>query len=109
MASRAQESSIYRQGTFLTMETFNGPASYTIGGDTYTSRAMRHIDRAEAFPFSRQGLRALVVTGQTSGNRFVVQFFRATGVDAAGRFTGEVGTTTNLGTDGFTVVLEGRA
>ena len=107
MASRAQESSVHRRNTFLTLETYNCVTSYTIGGDNFQSRAHRAIDRVEVFPFTRQGLRALVVTGSVTGNRFRIQLFRATGVDSVGRFTGEVASATDLGTDAFTVIEEG--
>ena len=106
MSSRAQERSAGRSRNVRT-ETFNLVASYTVGGDIYTSSIFRDIDRVTELGWSRQVLRGLVVTGSVTGNRFRVQFFRATGVDSVGRFTGEVASATDLSTDAFTVLIEG--
>lgn len=90
------------------MESFNGVASYTVGGDIFTSQLLKQIDRAVELPYSRQGLRVQIVTGSITGNRFRVQVFRNTGVDPIGRFTGEIASTTDLTADSFWVILEGK-
>lgn len=105
--SRDAERGIFRRNTFLTTESFNGVASYTVGGDVYTSSMLRQIERVTPVGFTRQGLRVAVNTGSVSGNRFTAQVFRNTGVDTVGRFTGEIAAATDLSTDSFTVLLEG--
>ena len=107
-ANRQSERSGFRKNTWLTFETVVGAASYTVGGDVYTSQVMNQIDRAVAIGYSNAGLRPLVVTGSVTGNRFRVQFYRNTGVDTIGRFTGEAASATDLSADTFTVLLEGK-
>ena len=108
MSERATERHGSRRQTWITVESFNGPSSYTTGGVPYTSAIMNQLERVVEIPITRQGLRVAVVTGSVTGNMFRVQFFLGTGVDAQGGLTREVAAGTNLSSDSFWVILEGK-
>lgn len=106
-ASRAEERHASRRDSFTSIESFNGVASYTVGGDVFTSSIFKQLDRVTEVGFSRQGFRTQVVTGSVTGNRFRIQYYRNTGTDTVGRFTGEIASATDLTADSFWVIEEG--
>ncbi len=107
-AARIQERSVYRRNSFITIETLNGPSSYTTGGDNFRSQVLSRLDRVIAVPLTNSGIRVVVVTGSVTGNQFRIQAFVVSGGATLGRLTGEVPSGTDLSADAFTVILEGN-
>lgn len=96
LASRAQTKN-YK----VLVETFNGPSSYSTGGNVYNSTILRMLERATALGGTK-GLIGEVVTGSVSGNAFTLRVF-------TGGSSGiiEMSNTTNLSGVAFSVLIEG--
>ena len=81
----------------LVVETISGPSSYVTGGNVYTSKLLRHVERAACVQGS-DGWRGEVVTGSISGNAFTLRIWTGTDQPSAA---------VDLSAQAFTVLLEG--
>ena len=104
-ASRISEASRARANLAVLMESYNGPTSYSTGGNFVTSLVFNALDRAQILGPSTSGHIVQVVTGSITGNSFKVQFFNPGTVSSGG--SGEVPAATNLGLVGFYTLEEG--
>lgn len=84
-------------------ETFNGPASYVLGGSVYNSTILRQLERATALNVTG-GFIGEVVTGSVSGNAFQLKLYVTSGGNAGG---GEVSSGTSMLSRAITVLIEG--
>lgn len=105
-ADRGSEAFASRRATVVVLESYNGPASYSAGGNIFSSKVLKQIERAQVVGPSTSGTHPAVVTGSITGNNnFKVQFWAAgtgSGINGA-----EVVAAANLSSQGFYVLEEG--
>lgn len=110
VSDRSAEASVNRiqEGYKMLTESFTGPAAYLSGGNTFASRVLSELERANVLGVSAGqvtgGFAPQVATGTISGAQFTVLFFEGD----TGRGVIEVATGTDLSAVAFTVLLEGR-
>lgn len=99
MASRDTEkfASVVKPPYKMLVETFNGPSSYTTGGEPLKSTLLKVVERATALQ-GTGGFRGEVVTGSISGNQFKLKVWTG---------TSQVNSGGDLSAQAFSVLVEG--